>query len=171
MNDTFTRRLLLWLALCISAQACPVHSGSERLDDSTSPRSRVEAPVVLGNNGGLLADNPDATQAIVKFGRVDYRLATAPYVGKQARIYYVAPAAIPGLVSPSGLRLEWRGNGLFSDGSARPGERVLVWSGKVDDAWMSEGLDLTLYVELASIRLSPGESFGFESWFEIEVLP
>lgn len=159
-----------WLLL-LGMLVMPVLAQAERLDDSASPRSRVEAPLILANTGGLLQDNPDATQAIMKFGRVDYRLATAPYVGKQARIYYVLPASIHGLLAPDGVRLEWRGNGVFADGTAHPGDRVPVWSGRIDDVWMNEGLDLTMYVDLTAIRLSQGESFGFESWFEIEVLP
>lgn len=159
--------LLLWGMAC----GMPAYAQSERLDDSASPRSRVDAPLLLSNTGGLLKDSPDATQAILKFGRVDYRLATAAYVGKRARIYYVVPASIPGLMNPSGMRLEWRANGLFADGFTRAGNRALVWSGKVDDVWISESLDLTLYVDLAALRLSLGENFGFEAWFEIEVLP
>ncbi len=166
------RRYWFWCVMAwMLVFSSSVQAQTERLDDSTSPRSRVEAPLVLSNTGGLLADSPDATQAILKFGRVDYRLATAAYVGKQARIYHVIPATIAGLMASSAARLEWRGNGLFSDGFAHPGDRVLVWSGKVADVWMNEALDLTLFVDLDAVRLSRGESFGFESWFEIEVLP
>ncbi|WP_296678529.1 hypothetical protein [Thiothrix sp. UBA2332] len=160
---------LCWLMLVVSAPNTGM--AAERLDDSASPRNRVAAPLVLANTGGLLAESEDATQAILQFGRVDYRLATAAFVGKEARIYYVLPASVPGLLSPAGMRLEWRGNGVFADGVANAGERVLVWSGRVNDVWLNEGLDLTLYVDLAALRLSQGENFGFEAWFEIEVLP
>ncbi len=108
---------------------------------------------------------------VLKFGQVDYKLATANFVGKQARIYYVIPASIPGLVSPSGLRVEWRGNAPFESGTGRPGDRILVWTGTVTEAWMSASLDLTMQVDLAALRLPSGTNFGFESYFEIEGLP
>lgn len=153
---------LLWLPLAVQA---------ERLDDSASPRQQVEAPVVLADTGGLLADSIGATQAILKFGRVDYRLATAAYVGQEARIYYVIPAAINGLRTPAALTVEWRGTGRFASGSAHAGERVLVWSGRIEEAWLNEGLELTMRVNLRELELPEGADFGFESYFDIEVLP
>lgn len=156
---------ILLAAAAMAAQAV------ERLDDSASPRSRVRAPVVLGEDGRPLQDSRNATRATVRFGRVDYKLSTARHAGRTARIYYVVPAAIPGLRSPSGLRVEWRGSGLFADGSAMPGERRLVWSGVVPGPWMTEGLDLTFHVDLRQLQLRPNEPFGFESYFEIEISP
>ncbi|QTR45673.1 hypothetical protein J9253_16955 [Thiothrix litoralis] len=149
------------LAACLVI-TLPSYAG-ERLDDSASPRSRVEAPQAI--------EIPDTTQVVLKFGQVDYKLATANFVGKQARIDYVIPASIPGLVSPNGLLVEWRGNAPFESGTGRPGDRVLVWTGIVSEAWMSTRLDLTMQVDLAALRLPSGVPFGFESYFEIEVLP
>jgi hypothetical protein len=169
MSNYFHRHPLL-LGCCLLL-ASPCYALNERLDDSASPRGQVEAPQVLSNTGGLLSDSNDATQAILKFGRVDYKLATAKYIGQKVRIDYVIPATIPGLLSPSGLLVEWRGNGLFSEGSGRPGDSIPVWTGTIEEAWMSEGLDLTMRVDLDALRLSPGANFGFESYFEIEVLP
>ena len=146
----------------------PAFGATERLDDLTSPRSQVKAPQVTDEGGRPLADNADARFAIIKFGRVDYRLATSRFVGQQARIYYVVPASIPGLLTPSGLQVQWRGNGLFADGVARSGERRLVWAGTVREPWMNEGLDLTLQLELRTVRLPSDGRFGFESYFEIE---
>lgn len=156
--------LLLWLAL-------PCHAQVERLDDSASPRNQVEAPQVLSDTGGLLMDSIGATQAVLRFGRVDYRLATAPYMGRDARIYYVIPADVAGLRSAAGLRVEWRGEGQFASGAAHPGDHVLVWTGRVEDEWMNEALNLTMQVDLQELELQEGADFGFESYFEIEVLP
>lgn len=165
----------VWLySLLIAFTACMPLNGyaiTERLDDSASPRSRVASQTNLGDQGRLVANNPAASTATLKFGRVNYKLATAKYAGKQARIYYVVPLGIVGLRSPVGLKIEWRGNGIFSNGQARPGERTLVWTGIVHDTWMTEGLDLTMQVDLREIRLPPGANFGFESYFEIETLP
>lgn len=147
------------------------HALTERLDDSASPRSRVESQTVLGDQGRLITGPTTPTMATLKFGRITYKLATAKFMGKQARIYYVVPPSIAGLRSPAGLKVEWRGNGIFSSGQARPGERNLVWTGTIREAWMVEGLDISMLVDLREIRLPPGAAFGFESFFEIETLP
>lgn len=143
-----------------------------RLDDSLSPRPQVVAPQVLSEQGRPLDDMlGDAVPqyGISRFGRVEYRLATAPYVGKRARIFYVVPAPVQGLRSPAGLRMSWRGSGLFADGSARGGERRLVWSGVVRDPVMRESLDLTMEVRLSELMLRPQGGLSVESYFEIEV--
>lgn len=144
---------------------------AERLDDSASLRSRVAPQTALSDEGRPLADSVNPRWLTARYGRVDYKLATARFVGRQARIYYVIPPVIAGLRSPAGLRVDWRGTGLFSSGTARPGERALVWAGQVRESWMSEGLDLTLQVDLREMTLPPGGNLGFESYFEIEVLP
>jgi hypothetical protein len=144
---------------------------SERLDDTASPRNRVVSQTVLGDQGQLLAHTASGTLVTLKFGRINYKLATAKFIGKRARIYYVVPLAITGLRSPVGLKVEWRGHGIFSNGRARPGERSMVWAGTVHEAWMTEGLDVTMQVDLREINLPPGANFGFESYFEIETLP
>jgi hypothetical protein len=161
------RPWLAALALAAAAQA----GAAERLDDSASPRSRVQARVVLTDEGRTLADSRNPTRALVQFGRVDYKLATARYVGRQARIYYVVPPLIAGLRSPAGLRVEWRGHGQLASGTARPGERKLVWTGVVTGPWMTEALDLSFEVELRELQLGRDSQFGFESYFEIEVNP
>ncbi|MCC2676893.1 MAG: hypothetical protein K0R58_3840, partial [Ramlibacter sp.] len=145
-----------------------------RLDDSLSPHAQVIAPQVLSEHGrpldDLLADVAPQ-YGVSRFGRVEYRLATAPYVGKRARIYFVVPAPVANLRSPAGLRMSWRGNGLFADGSARGGERRLVWSGMVRQPVMREALDLTMEVKLSEMLPSPRGGISVESYFEIEVTP
>lgn len=154
---------------CLTALALSVASASAlgaapiRLDDGASPSQRVE-PVSVTLNRTLL-DNEPPTQADIRFGWVTYRLDTAAYVGKAARIYFVVPPLIANLQSPGGLRVEWRGRTLFAPGSARPGERVQVWSGVVKNRRIEEQLELSMRAELAELR----GRIGFESYFEIEV--
>ena len=163
-------------AACCAALASPGQAAAQavRLDDSTSPRTQVQSVQVLSEHGRRLdAPAPDVAPqyAIVRFGNVDYRLATAPYVGRQARIYYVVPATIPGLRTPTGVKVEWRTRGLFTAGAARGGERRLVWSGVVREAFMTESLELTMQFRLADVIARAGASLSFESYFEIEVTP
>lgn len=141
-----------------------------RLDDSTSPRASVQAPQVLDENGRPLIDNIQAEWAVIPFGWVSYRLSTASYIGRQVRIYYEVPVSIARLRSPKGLVVEWRSRGRFQGGRAHAGERVLVWSGMVQEAWMQESLDLTARLRLQDADLRSNEQFGFESFFMIEVV-
>lgn len=135
-----------------------------RLDDSASPRAQVRGDFSS-------AQGMDGNLVVLPFGRIEYRLATAPYAGRRARIFYVIPPAIAGLRSPSGLRIDWRGNGAFASGSGRPGDRVQVWNGVVQTPWMNETFDLTLRVDPRELRVPTGAALSFESTFEIETLP
>lgn len=158
------------LAACLLACLAFTASAAERLDDSASPRATVPARVVLTDEGRPLADSRNPTRAIVQFGRIDYKLATARYAGRTARIYFVVPPFIEGLRSPAGLRVEWTGLGQFASGSARPGERQLVWTGVVPGPWLAEAIDLRFQVELRDLLLPRDGRFGFECFFEIEVV-
>lgn len=160
--------LAAWL--CASVVALPAWAGV-RLDDSASPRSRVPAQLALSENGQPLADSPFADAALIKFGRVDYRLATAAYVGRSARVYLVVPPFVAGLRTPAALRVDWRGLGRLASGSGRPGERTLVWSGVIAGPWMEESLDLTAWVDLRQLQLPYNTPFAFECFFEIETNP
>jgi len=162
-----TTALLLALALAAGGAV----RAAERLDDTASPRSRVTPRVVLSDEGKPLITSRKPTRAMVQVGRVDYRLNTARYAGRSARIYFVVPAQINGLRSPAGLRVEWRGGSAFAAGSGHPGERQLVWSGVVPGPWITESLDLSFEVELAQLQLQADGQFGFEPYFEIEIAP
>ncbi len=147
-----------------TASVAQVH----RLDDSASPRSRVQARPDPDIDADAGAASPHLT---VRFDSVEYRLATAPFVGRRARIYYVVPPFIPGLRSPAGMRVEWRTGGLFAPGTAGPGDRRVVWSGNVPSPWMSERFDLRVRLDRRELRPVPGGALDFESYFELEVLP
>lgn len=155
-------RVALWLLLC--GPAAPALAAIERLDDSASPRPQV--------NGDLnVARSVDGRSLAIPFGRVEYRLATARFLGRQARIHYVIPPLFPGLQSPAGVRLDWRGGGRFASGAGRPGDRVLVWSGIVREPWIDEALELTLTLAPDAVRLQPGMRLQLETYFDIETSP
>lgn len=157
--------LLAWLSLAPG----PALALVERLDDSASPSAQVRAQ---DDHSPVTAPGAAASPIVrIAFGRVQYRLATARHVGRQARIYYVLPMAVAGLRSPAGLQVSWRADGRFASGSGRPGDRVLVWSGPVRDAWIAEAFDLSWQVDTRELRLMRGMPLGFEAYFEIETLP
>lgn len=154
---------------CIALSAAAL---TLRLDDSASPRNRVTSSPMMSEQGLPLDQNalaPLATIGVVKFSRIEYKLATAKFLGKQARIYYVVPPLISGLRTPSGLRVDWRGGNVFANGSAQPGERFLVWTGVVRNSYMIDGLDLTMRLDLRELQTRNGTGLSFESYFEIEV--
>ena len=163
-----------WLAaafLALLGLLCsPAWAQVERLDDSASPRAQVQATL---DEGPITrpGSTPASTIARVSFGRIQYRLATARYVGKRARIYYVIPAGIPGVRTPNAVQVSWRSEGLFTSGTGRPGDRIPVWNGTVRDAWMNESFDLAWQVDTRELRLQRGVALGFEAYFEIETLP
>ncbi|MBL8372756.1 MAG: hypothetical protein JNK28_15330 [Burkholderiaceae bacterium] len=162
------RMRLAAVALCLGTTSGATFA--QRLDDSASPRQTIQAPQVHSERGLSLADDEQARFAVLSFGRIEYKLATAAYKGRRARIDLVIPAVVRGLMAPDGLQLRWRGGRLFADGEGRGGERVPVWSGIVADAWMIDTLELTARLELRKLDLRD-TSFGFESYFQIEVLP
>ena len=143
-------------------------TAAERLDDSASPLSEVQAQV-FGETGQLFSDSVNPQQAIMRFGQVTYRLNTASYIGQQVRIYYVVPALIPGLLDSHGLQIQWVSDGKLADGNAYAGERKLVWSGQIDEPWFTAHLNLTSIVKLNLLK-SNSNNFGFESYFEIETI-
>ena len=149
-------------AACVWGQGA--HAQATRLDDSTSPRAQI-------NTDFRQAQMLDNQTISLPFGRVEYRLATAAYVGKQARIYYVIPLAVAGLRSPTGMQVQWRSGGLFQSGMGRPGDRVLVWTGVVRAPWITESFDLQLRIDRRELQIGQGGNLRFESYFEIETQP
>ena len=153
-------------ALMLLALAVPVGAAT-RLDDSLSPRQRVEIVprwVTESEPGSLSSDQLNALVAEVRAFEV--RLNTAPYVGREAEIYLRLPLGIVGLHSPAGLRLEWRTRGRFASGSVRPGERALLLRGPITDRVMSETFDFVLHFDGRYIQ----RGLKFDPIYEIEVL-
>ena len=157
----------VWL-MCLAGLATVAVPAAQRLDDSASPR-RNAYPTVTDAQGRPLDLKQMPTEVMLQYGRLEYRLATAAYMGKQARVYFVMPAYVPGLWSPAGMRAQWQGSGAFSDGSARPGERALVWSGTVREPWLAGSLQLTYHVNPRQMQKFAGGAI--EPYFEIEPWP
>lgn len=153
---------VLALLVAFATQAAP----PIRLDDSLSPRQRVEiVPRWVTESGRLSDEQLNALVAEVR--QFEVRLNTAPYVGKQAEIYLRLPVAIIGLQSPAGLRLEWRTRGFFAPGSVRPGDRLLLFRGRISQPVMGDTFDFVLQFDGRYIQ----RGLQFDPIYEIEILP
>ncbi|MEO8385031.1 MAG: hypothetical protein ABI583_07310 [Betaproteobacteria bacterium] len=98
--------------------------------------------------------------AIVGRTRVNVKLATAPWLGKTARIYMVLPAE-----STGSAKISWRSHGLLLDGELAPGRRTLVYSGTIREKRMEDVLEVQ--IEADGVRLSSVQQLRFH--FEIDV--
>jgi hypothetical protein len=137
-----------------------------RLDDSTSPRSRVEPRLVVDETGQALQRALEPEHAVLRFGPVVYRLDLRPHLGQRARIYFVRGAE-PG--PPSGTRLLWALPAGQASGALLGGERALLWSGQVNQAWMEITLNLDLDIPLQHWRPRPGPGgLDLATHFELE---
>ena len=155
------------IALLLLTLASLGAAAGVKLDDSASPRSRVDATVRwLHTNEGLTT--PELINAMVAtVPNLEFRLDTSRYVGKKARIFLVVPDFMPGLRTPTGLRVEWKTRGTFLAGTAVPGTRALVYDGPIKLPSMHESLDLSIYLDARYFE----RGLRFEPTFEIDVLP
>lgn len=152
--------LALGLAAATAFVAAPV-----RLDDTASPRSRVDAQPRWLHTGEGLA-NPEMVNAMIaQVANLEVRLNTARFVGKRARVFLVFPEFVPGIRSRSGIRAEWRTRGVLLPGSALPGARALVYDGPITKPFLSDFLDLSLFIDARYLD----SGARFEPVFELEL--
>jgi hypothetical protein len=142
-------------------------SAATRLDDSLSPRQRVEiAPRWVSERVQGPVSDDQLNALVAEVLQLEVRLDTAKYVGQQAEIYLRLPVAIVGLQSPAGLRLEWRTRGFFAPGSVRPGDRLLLFRGSITQPVMGDTFDFVLHFDGRYIQ----RGLQFDPIYEIEIL-
>jgi hypothetical protein len=153
-------------ALLLFALALPAGAAT-RLDDSLSPRQRVEiVPRWVSERVQGPVSDDQLNALVAEVPRFEVRLNTAKYVGQEAEIYLRLPVAIVGLQSPAGLRLEWRTRGFFAPGAVRPGDRLLLFRGKVTQPVMGDTFDFLLHFDGRYIQ----RGLQFDPIYEIEIL-
>jgi len=141
-------------------------AAATRLDDSLSPRQRVQATTrwVYDGVGDWNADQRNALVADIR--AMEFRLRTAAYVGKTAEIYLALPDHVSGLRAPTGMRVDWTTRGRFSPGSATPGTRSLVFRGKITEPVMSDYFDFRVFIDARTWE----RGIEFDPVFEIELV-
>jgi len=158
----FTTAILFVVIFCTDTAA------QTRLDDSASPRARLEVTPAWLDSASDVASDDEVNTLLANVPGVEYRLNTSAFVGKSARIYLVLPQAIAGLKTAGGIRAEWRTrSNLFMPGSVLPGARALVFTGQVSGALTTVVFDYVISID-ARAMLRPLE---FRPHFEIEVSP
>lgn len=150
------------LALMFAAQGYAAFAG--RLDDSASPRQRIDAKPRWQYYGEDALSPEKIGRMVVDVPNVEIRLDTSAWRGKPARIYLTLPPLVPGVQSPEGLRAEWRTRGGMLPGTLSPGSRTLVFDGIIDRALTVEFFDFTLYLDSRFTQ----RGIRFEPKFDIE---
>ena len=138
--------------------------------------TRIESLYVPGPNLSLqarwLVPNPSANSdpalanLFVAESAFTEMLLTIPadFIGKNVRIFLVMPPQIPGVAGPAGMEVEWRTQGVFLPGKARPGERVLFFQGVIQQSPLR---DLIAYTFRMDARYNQGK-VRFDPAYEIE---
>lgn len=138
--------------------------------------TRLESLYVPGPNLNLqsrwLVTKPGATtdpaqaNLFIAESAFTEMLLTIPsaYVGKNVQIFLIMPPQIPGVLGPAGMEVEWRTQGVFLPGKARPGERVLFFQGVIQQSPLR---DLIAYKFRMDARYNNGQ-VRFDPIYEIE---
>jgi hypothetical protein len=92
--------------------------------------------------------------------RVQVKLDTRAWVGKQVRLYMALPAQAGGAVQAS-----WQALGPLLSGQLSSGQRGLVWSGIVPTAMLEDVLTVTIQTD--GRLLSSAQLLRF--YFEVDV--
>jgi hypothetical protein len=105
----------------------------------------------------------DADSGIVAtYDNIELRLFIPPAFTsppQQAQIFMVIPSQIPGLDVGGGLQVSWVTRERFLNGTARPGDRVLIFEGLVGEPVLADFLNLTITIDarrmLGAVRFDP----------------
>jgi hypothetical protein len=153
------RRLL---AAAVALFAC-AGAPAQKLDDSPSPKRRIDAEPRWLHNEGYIGSPERLNALVATVASVEVRLNTAAHVGKRGRIYLVMPQLVQGVSSPNAVRLEWRARGAFQSGSALPGEKALLYDGPVTAPITGDVLDFNVHIDAryqqAPVRFEPTFEF------------
>ena len=153
-------RLLVLLA---SVQAVPLHA--ERLSDSLSPQQQIN--IEFGwkhQNAGDELGEKEFNAVIAHARNVDTRLDTSDFVDTQARIFLELPIQVRGLNNPQRLAVSWTTNGLFQNGAVTPGNRRLIFEGKITQPVMRDIFNFTFEMDARYLT----ELLRLEPVYEIE---
>jgi len=154
---------LLLLLVCL--QALP--SQAQRLSDALSPQQQINIEFDWKHQTAGDELDPKEINAVVAYARnVDTRLDTSDFVDTTARIFLVLPVQVRGLNNPQRLSVSWTTNGLFQNGEVTPGNRRLIFEGRITEPVMRDIFNFTFEMDA---RFLSG-MLRLEPVYEIEII-
>ena len=163
MGRTLIRGALLLICSLLSTTV-----PAERLDDSLSPRQQINLQLDW-KTSSIDPDKLDENvihRVIAHASNVDTRLDTSKYLDKEVRIYLALPILVRGLSNPQGMNFSWTTNGLFLEGQLTPGNRQLIFEGRVTSPVMIDNFHFTFELDARYLT----QTLRLEPVYEIETL-
>ena len=151
-------RVVLLIMTCAGAT---LGSAGERVRSEFFPQRHLALAGQWANprfSGDIDADS----RVVADYSNIELRLFIPPAFTsppQSAQIYMVVPSQIPGLDGGGGLQVSWTTRGRFLNGTARPGDRVLIFEGVVGEPVLTDFLNLTITIDarrmLGALRFDP----------------
>ena len=159
------RTLGRFLVLLACLQAAQLKA--ERLSDALSQQQQINIEFDWKHhNAGDELDRKEFNAVVAHARNVNTRLDTADFVDTQARIFLGLPVQVRGLNNPQRLSVSWTTNGLFQNGEVTPGNRRLIFEGRITEPVMQDIFNFTF--ELDARFLS--DMLRLEPIYEIEII-
>ena len=159
------RTLGRFLVLLACLQAAQLKA--ERLSDALSQQQQINIEFDWKHhNAGDELDRKEFNAVVAHARNVNTRLDTADFVDTLARIFLGFPVQVRGLNNPQRLSVSWTTNGLFQNGEVTPGNRRLIFEGRITEPVMQDIFNFTF--ELDARFLS--DMLRLEPIYEIEII-
>ena len=158
LAPAYVRAWVPGLAMALLAMTMPAAEGANafRVDDSTSQPIAAQSQLRWKNQAPVGQDAHEA-EAVT---RVNIRLNTLPWMGRNGRVYMALPPIRNGL-----LRAAWATQGRLQSGSLVSGGRGLVYQGTITTPVLEDVM--TVKVSVDGRLISVAEDLQF--YFEIEL--
>ena len=154
---------LLLLLVCLQA----VPSQAQRLSDALSQQQQINIEFDWKHhNAGDELDRKEFNAVVAHARNVNTRLDTADFVDTQARIFLGLPVQVRGLNNPQRLSVSWTTNGLFQNGEVTPGNRRLIFEGRISEPVMQDIFNFTFEMDARFLS----EMLRLEPVYEIEII-
>lgn len=154
---------LLLLLVCL--QALP--SQAQRLSDALSQQQQINIEFDWKHhNTGDELDTKEFNAVVAHARNVNTRLDTSDFVDTQARIFLGLPVQVRGTNNPQRLSVSWTTNGLFQNGEVTPGNRRLIFEGRISEPVMQDIFNFTFEMDARFLS----EMLRLEPVYEIEII-
>ncbi len=151
--------------MLVCLQALP--SQAQRLSDALSQQQQINIEFDWKHhNAGDELDTKEFNAVVAHARNVNTRLDTADFIDTQARIFLGLPVQVRGLNNPQRLSVSWTTNGLFQNGEVTPGNRRLIFEGRISEPVMQDIFNFTFEMDARFLS----EMLRLEPVYEIEII-